>query len=86
MASLEKEKGALEEALAAARAEAKKNAEATEAVHQDARTAEEAKINAEKAKAKDNEARTLAEAARPREGKYTTMAQRHLHLLRFGVG
>jgi len=41
VASLEKEKAALEEALAAARAEAKKNAEAT---RQDARAAEETKL------------------------------------------
>ena len=63
MASLEKEKAALEEALAAARAEAKKNSEAAEAARQDARAAEEAKINAEKAKVEADEARKLAEAA-----------------------
>ena len=48
MASLEKEKAALEEALIAARSEAKSNAEAAEAARWDALAAEEAKAKAEK--------------------------------------
>jgi len=50
VASVEKEKAALEEALVAARSEAKSNAEAAEAACRDALAAEEAKANAEKAK------------------------------------
>ena len=66
MAAWEKEKTALEEALIAARAEAKSHAEAAEAARRDALAAEKAKENAEKAKAEAEEARRVAEAQRAR--------------------
>jgi len=66
VASLEKEKTALEEALVAARSEAKSNAEAAEAARRDALTAEEAKANTEKAKTEAGGARKVAEDQRAR--------------------
>ena len=69
MASREKEKAALEEALAAACAEAKSNAEAAEGARRDARAVEVVKASAEKAKMEAEEARKLAEDTRARGRK-----------------
>ena len=66
MVALEKEKTALEEALVAACAEAKKHAEAAEAARRDALAAEKAYENAKRAKAEAEEARRVAEAQRAR--------------------
>jgi len=61
VASLEKEKTTLEDALVAARAEVKSHAKAVEAARRDALAAEEAKENAEKAKAEAEKARRVSE-------------------------